>query len=84
MFRPSLTVAIVVMLVVFTAASARNGKLSAQSQPAKAGVAVKERRTAVQQRAGYRAQPARAPGTCGVFMYWKDGKCNVASNKPTK
>lgn len=84
MFRPSLAVAILVMLVAPTAASARNGKLSAQSKPAKARVAVKQRRPAVQQRAGYRAQADRARGNCGEFMYWKDGKCNDARNKQTK
>jgi hypothetical protein len=84
MFRPSLAIAIFVMLVPPTAASARNVKASAQSQPPAAGVAVKKPRTAMQRRAGYRAQAARAPSNCGEFMYWKDGKCNDARNKPSK
>jgi hypothetical protein len=84
MFRPSLAVAILVLLVPPTAASARNVKASAQSQPPKAGVAVKEPRTAVRGRAAYRAQAARAPRNCGEFMYRKDGKCNDARNKPSK
>ena len=24
---------------------------------------------------------AKRPGSCGTFMYWKDGKCNDARNK---
>ena len=68
MFRPSLTVAIVVMLVAATVASTRNGKVSAQSQPAKAGVAVKERRTAVQSvlatELNQLARPALAACSC--------------------
>jgi hypothetical protein len=24
---------------------------------------------------------AKQPGSCGTFMYWKDGKCNDARNK---
>ena len=24
---------------------------------------------------------AKRPGSCGTFMYWKDGRCNDARNK---
>jgi hypothetical protein len=81
MFRPSLALAIVVMLAIPTVASARDVTASAKSQTTKSDVAVKHRRTAVQRRVGYRAGPAPAHRNCGEFMYWKGGKCNDARNK---
>jgi hypothetical protein len=28
-----------------------------------------------------RITSAKRPGSCGTFMYWKDGRCNDARNK---
>jgi hypothetical protein len=81
MFRPSLALAVVVVLAIPTVASARDVTASAKSPSTKADVAVKHRRTAVQRRVGYRAGPAPAHRNCGEFMYWKGGKCNDARNK---
>ena len=30
---------------------------------------------------GARMTSTKQPGSCGTFMYWKDGKCNDARNK---
>ena len=32
-------------------------------------------------RAPARMASAKSPGSCGTFMYWKDGRCNDARNK---
>jgi hypothetical protein len=43
------------------------------------------RRTSRKARRAVSAQPriasAKRPGSCGTFMYWKDGRCNDARNK---
>jgi hypothetical protein len=62
-----------IMLLPSSVGSAR-GVTSAKSEKT-----MKEGRK--QPRAGYRAGSQRS---CGVFMYWKDGKCNDARNKPAK
>ena len=81
MFRPSLALVVLFMLVAPSLASARDATASAKSQSTNARVVVKDRRTAVQRRVGYRAEAAPMPRNCGEFMYWKDGKCNDARNK---
>jgi hypothetical protein len=43
------------------------------------------RRSSRKARRAVSAQPriasAKRPGSCGTFMYWKDGRCNDARNK---
>ena len=78
MFRLSLALAIVFMLVAPGVPWAQDQAQSAKSRPTQARGAVKNRQTSTQRR-GYRAETAAR--TCGEFMYWKGGKCNDARNK---
>jgi hypothetical protein len=78
MFRPSLAVAILSIVLLPAGASAQSVTTSAKSRSANAAVGVKGRGT-VQRRAGFRAEPAQR--SCGVFMYFKNGKCNDARDK---
>jgi hypothetical protein len=80
MFRLSLALACVFILLSAAGASARDVATSAKSQSAAAPARVKRRGT-IQRRAGFRAQTAPAQRTCGAFMYFKSGKCNDARDK---
>ena len=82
MFRLSLALATVFMLVASGVASARDETASAKSRTTHARSAVKDGRT--QRRVGYRAETVAPQKSCGEFKYWKDGKCNDARNKSTK
>jgi hypothetical protein len=62
----------------------RMHRASAKSQTTNPRGAVANRRTAIQRRAAYRADSAPTQGSCGQFMYRKNGKCNDARNKPAK
>jgi hypothetical protein len=83
MFRLSLALAILFMVAAPGVPSARDATASAKSQTSNVGGAVKHRRT-IHRRAAYRAESAAGQRSCGEYMYWKDGKCNDARNKPTK
>jgi len=83
MFRLSLALTILFMLVAPGVPSARDETASAKSRTTNARGAATTRRTSIQRGAAYRAAPA-TQRSCGQFMYWKDGKCNDARNKPTK
>jgi len=80
MLRPSLALAIFFIALLPAGASAQNATTSAKSRSANAAVGVKAPRGTVQRRAGFRAETAPAR-TCGVFMYFKNGKCNDARDK---
>ena len=81
MLRPSLALAIFSIALLPAGASAQNATTSAKSRGANASVGVKAPRGTVQRRAGFRAETAPAQRTCGVFMYFKNGKCNDARDK---
>jgi len=76
MFRPAVVLAIPLIALLPVGASAQSVTTSAKSQTANAPARVKGQR-----RAGYRAETATAPRSCGVFMYFKKGKCNDARDK---
>jgi hypothetical protein len=83
MFRLSLALALLLMLVAPGVPSARDETAAAKSRTTVARGAATNRRPSIQRGAAYRA-PATTQRSCGQFMYWKDGKCNDARNKPTK
>ena len=80
MFRLSLALAFVLIVVSPAGASARDVATSAKSGTADAPARVKRRGT-IQRRAGCRAETAPAQRTCGAFTYFKNGKCNDARDK---
>jgi hypothetical protein len=80
MFRLSLALAILFMLLAPGAPSARDETASAKSRSTNVRGAATTGRTSIKRGAAYRASQR----SCGQFMYWKDGKCNDARNKPTK
>jgi len=80
MFRPSLALAILCLVLPPAGASARSATASAKSQTADAPVRMKSRPT-VRRPAGFRAETAPRQRTCGAFMYFKNGKCNDARDK---
>ena len=80
MFRPLLALAILSIVLLPIGASAQSPTTSAKSRTANAAVGVKGR-APIQRRAGFRAETGPAQRTCGVFMYFKNGKCNDARDK---
>lgn len=52
-----------------------SGYTATMAPPAKAKPRTKRTRVM-----GFRA-PAKGPGRCGTYMYWKGGKCNDARAK---
>ena len=79
MFRPSLALAIPFIILLPAGASAQSATTSAKSERAEAPVGAKAGGK-VQRRAGFRAETP-AQRTCGVNMYFKNGKCNDARDK---
>jgi hypothetical protein len=84
MFRLSLALAVLFVLIAPDVPSARDETASAKSRTSNVRSAPTTRRTSIERRAAYRAESATTQRSCGEFKYWKDGKCNDARNKPTK
>jgi|KBSMisStandDraft_5_1062788.scaffolds.fasta_scaffold1266469_2 hypothetical protein len=80
MFRPSLALAILCLVLPPAGASARSATPSAKSQAADAAAPLKSR-AKVGRHAGFRAETASRQRTCGAYMYFKNGKCNDARDK---
>jgi len=80
MFKPSLALAILSIVLLPAGASAQSASTSAKSRTANAPVGAKGQGK-VQRRAGFRAETGPAQRTCGAFMYFKNGKCNDAREK---
>ena len=52
------------------------------AEPADAGPRRKSGKAGIRRgRAPARMASAKSPGSCGTFMYWKEGRCNDARNK---
>ena len=84
MFKPSLALAILSIVLLPAGASAQSASTSAKSRTANAPVGAKghgKGQGKVQRRAGFRAETGPAQRTCGAFMYFKNGKCNDAREK---
>jgi hypothetical protein len=65
-------------------AARRMHQASAKSRAKDVRGAVINGGTSMRRRAAYQAESAPMQRNCGEFMYWKNGKCNDARNKPAK
>jgi hypothetical protein len=75
----ALSVIILSPLPSADARGARSAKYDAHRAVAGPKRSSRKARRAVTART--RIASAKRPGSCGTFMYWKDGRCNDARNK---
>lgn len=62
-------------------ADARGSGKSARTRADVAMTARTSRRAKRSRRARVKAAAAKRPGSCGTYMYWKDGRCQDARDK---
>jgi hypothetical protein len=62
-------------------ADARGSGKSARARSDAAMTAKTNRRAKKGRRARVKVAAAKRPGSCGTYMYWKDGRCQDARNK---